>query len=157
MSVKKRSKSKKAISNYIATILLVAFVIAIITLVFLWGRSYIEEKAEKESALTEKQLECTNVEITIVNAFQQGDLAVIAIKNLQNIEISKFTFRLIGQATDVRESFEVLKGLEVKQYNIQFSLDEVKKLDEVDVIPWLKITEGYFVPCSNQHVIANIK
>ncbi len=160
MSVKKRYKKgirdKRAISSFVATVLLIAFVIALILLVILWGRAYILERAEKEGALAEKQLECGNLDITIVNAFQQGNNALITIKNLKDSLINKFTFRLIGQETDVKESFEPLSGLEIKQYTIELTADEIKNLDKLDIIPWLKVAPGYFVPCSNKHIIANV-
>lgn len=151
-----KKKNKKAVSSFVATILLVAFVIAVILMVILWGKTYILERAEKEGLLAEKQLDCGNLDITIVNAYQQGDNAIITIKNLKDMPINKFTFRLIGQETDVKESFEPLLGLEVKQYIIELTADEVKNLDKIDVIPWLKVAQGYFVPCSSKHIIANI-
>jgi|TARA_Y100000310_G_scaffold38954_1_gene36542 hypothetical protein len=161
MSVKKRyetikRKDKKAISSFVATVLLIAFVVALILIVILWGRTYILERAEKEGALSEKQLECGNLDITIVNAQQQGDKALITIKNLKDSTIDKFTFRLIGAETDVKESFDKLLGLEVKQYALSLVEDEVKSLDEIDVIPWLKVVRGYFVPCSTKHIVANL-
>jgi len=154
MSVKNRDK--KAISSFIATVLLVAFVVALTLLVILWGRTYILERAEKEGALAEKQLECGNLDITIVNAFQQGDNALITIKNLRDFPINKFTFRLIGQESDVKESFEPLLGLEVKQYALELTADEVKALNQIDVIPWLKVVTGYYVPCSEKHIVARV-
>ncbi|MBI2667455.1 hypothetical protein HYX17_01650 [Candidatus Woesearchaeota archaeon] len=151
-----KKSNKRAASSFVATILLIAFVIAIILMVILWGRTYILERAEKEGLLAEKQLDCGNLDITIVNAYQQGDNALIVIKNLKDSQINKFTFRLIGQETDIKESFEPLLGLEVKQYILELTEDEVKNLDKIDVIPWLKVAQGYFVPCSSNHIIANI-
>ena len=161
MSVKKKyrtikRKDKKAISSFVATVLLIAFVVALILMVVLWGRTYILERAEKEGALSEKQLECGNLDITIVNAQRQGSEALITIKNLKDSSIDKFTFRLIGAETDVKESFDKLLGLEVKQYTFNLIEDEVKYLDEIDVIPWLKVAQGYFVPCSTKHIVANV-
>ena len=151
-----KKSNKRAASSFVATILLIAFVIAIILMVILWGRTYILERAEKEGLLAEKQLDCGNLDITIVNAYQQGENAFIVIKNLKDLQINKFTFRLIGQEADIKESFEPLLGLEVKQYILELTEDEVKNLDKIDVIPWLKVAQGYFVPCSNNHIVANI-
>ncbi|MBI2663433.1 hypothetical protein HYX15_02780 [Candidatus Woesearchaeota archaeon] len=149
-------KNKKAVSSFVATVLLVAFVVALVLLVMLWGRTYILERAAKEGALSEKQLECENLDITVVNAFQQGDNTLVTIKNQKDVLINKFTFRLTGQETDVKESFEALSGLEIKQYTLQLTSDEVKGLDKIDVIPWLKVAPGYFVPCSKKHVLVSI-
>ena len=147
---------KKGISPLIATVLLIAFVIAIVVLIILWGKHYIEEKAAKQGKLAEKQLECERVQITIVKATRTGGTLSIGIKNLKDIPIGKFTFRIEGEKTEVIESKEKLNGLEVKEYQVEFTEDVIKNVDKINVIPWLKVATGYYVPCSNKHVVVNI-
>jgi len=147
---------KKGISPQIATVLLIAFVIAIVVLIILWGKHYIEERAAKQGKLAEKQLECERVQITIVKATRTGGTLSIGIKNLKDIPIGKFTFRIEGEKTEVIESKEKLNGLEVREYQVEFTEDVIKSVDKVDIIPWLKVATGYYVPCSNKHVVVNI-
>jgi hypothetical protein len=156
VSVKKKD-SKKATSNFVASVLLVTFVVVIIVIVSLWGRNYVLERAEKEGALSEKQLECTDIAIKVESLNIQGDNALIVIKNLADTKISKLSFRLEGIDSGVTESFEALSDLAVKEYTIELTPPEALSLDKIEVIPWLKVAEGYFVPCSNKKVTALIK
>lgn len=147
---------KKGISPQIATVLLVAFVIALVVMVFLWGKNYIQEKVEKEGKLAEKQLECENLRFEVVNAYQQGNNMVITLKNEIEREISKFTFRIIGDKIEVVESYDKLDNLTIKQYILEFQEDIVVAPKSVGIIPWLKIVHGYYVPCSKKSIEVRI-
>jgi len=81
----------------IATILLIGFVIAVILLVILWGKNYIEELAEKRGLLAEKQQECTKVQLEVVKACWRGTEANIVIRNKVDLPIHKFVFRPVGK------------------------------------------------------------
>ena len=145
---------KKGISPLIATILLIGLTVSLVTLTVLWGRQYIIEKASKEGKLSEKKLLCGTIQLNIVNSYQIGNKGYITIKNLKDLKVNKFTFRLQGEKTELKESFDILDALAVKQYELSFTEDELKKLDKIDVIAWLKVAPGYYIPCSEQHIIA---
>ena len=147
---------KKGISPQIATVLLVAFVIALLVTVFLWGRNYIQERAEKEGKLAEKQLECENIGFEVVNAYQQGNNIVITLKNEKEREIGKFTFRIIGDEVEVVESYDKLDSLTIRQYLLEFRGDIVIIPKSVSIIPWLSIARGYYVPCSKKSIDVRI-
>lgn len=146
---------KKGQSQQIATVLLVAFVIAILVVVFLWGRNYIQERAEKEGKLAEKQLECESLDIEVVNAYQQGSDVILTLKNTKEREVGKFIFRVIGDETEVVESFDKLESLSIKQYQLEFS-EAVGTPSRINIIPWLKIVRGYYVPCSKKNIEVKI-
>jgi len=148
--------NKKGITPQIATILLVAFVIALLIIIFLWGKRYIEERALKQGKLAEKQLECENVALTIVSASEvaAGEARVI-LKNLKDKPIDKFVFRAVGAVGEAKTSTDRLEGLAVKEYSIIFS-EQVKNLEKVDIIPWLKVAPRVYVPCSTKLISANI-
>ena len=55
----------KGVSPLIATVLLIGFVIALVAVVMLWGKSFIMEKAAKEGSLSQKQLDCVRIEIDV--------------------------------------------------------------------------------------------
>ena len=59
-----------------------------------------------------------------------------------------------GQKTEPKESFDALDKLAVKQYNLTFTEDEIKLLDKIDIIPWIKVAPGYYIPCSEQHLVS---
>lgn len=60
-----KKRGKKGISPLIATVLLIGFVVAVAAIVMVWGKGFIKERAEKEGALSQAQLECNLIEIEI--------------------------------------------------------------------------------------------
>lgn len=147
---------KKAISQHIATVLLVGFVIALITIVLLWGRNYIQEKAEKQGKLAEKQLECENIGFEVVNAYQQGNEVIVTLKNVRDKKIGKFTFRVIGEEIEPVNSFDELDGLSIRQYSLSYSQETIGDFQSISIVPWLNIVRGYYVPCSSKGIESGI-
>ncbi len=147
---------KKGISPLVATVLLIGFVIAIALLVFLWGKGYIEELAEKRGLLAEKQQQCNSIEITAVKAEYTTNVGEgvreigVVLKNKREVTINKFVFRVTGEENgEAFESYNSLKGLEVKPYLVSFPETGVKS---IDVIPNLQVVPGHYVPCSQQSI-----
>jgi flagellin-like protein len=158
MAKVKRGKvpPKRGISPLIATVLLVGFVIALVLLIMLWGKNYIEELAAKRGALALKQQECEMVEINIKSAIEgAGQKVTLVIENAKDKPIDMFVFRGLteGDNSDVIENFNRLGGLEVKQYDVQFNIAGIKK---VDIIPELKAGKNKYVPCSDKHVTVKL-
>lgn len=146
-------KNKKGISPFIATILLIGLTIVIITIAILWGKNYIEELAAKRGAIAEKQKECENVKITTLKQERTANIINIVIKNEANTKISKFIFRVNGKDTDVQETKEALGGLEIKEYPIEFMEDVVGlDIENVEIIPHLKVGYNTYVPCSDKSI-----
>ncbi len=138
----------------IATVLLIGFVISIILLIVLWGKGYIEELAEKRGALAEKQQECTQVSLEVVKACWRGNQAEIVIRNKADLDIHKFVFQAVGKVGEPVEksgSEWKLGGLETKSYDFEFSTD-VGVVNNINVIPHLRVALGHYVPCSKQAV-----
>lgn len=151
-----RRRNKKGISPMVATILLIGFVIAIILLVFLWGKNYIEELAEKRGLLAEKQQECTRVSLGVVKACWSGGSGEIVIKNQADIPIHKFVFSAVGAAGEPSEVTSKLGGLETKSYPFTYDEASVGVPNNVDIIPHLRVAIGHYVPCSKQKVTARL-
>ena len=143
-------------SQQVATVLLVTFVVVLAIIVFLWGKNYIQEKAEKHGKLAEKQLECENIGLEVVNAYQQGDNILITLKNTKDKVIGKFVFRVIGNEVEIMESYDKLDSLSIKQYQLAFQEEIIGSPSKVDIIPWLSIIRGYYVPCSKKSIETNI-
>ena len=142
----------------IATILLIGFVIAVILLVILWGKNYIEELAEKRGLLAEKQQECTKVKLEVVKACWRGTNATIVIRNQADLTIHKFVFRPVGKVGEPVEKSGAdgkLGGLETKSYDFEFSTD-VGIVNNIDIIPYLRVALGHYVPCSKQKVTVRL-
>ena len=144
--------NKKGISEQIATVLLIGFVIALLAFVILWGRNYIQEKAEKQGKLAEKQLECENIQFEVVNSYKQSDEIVVTLKNAKSKAIEKFTFR-VGTQGFASNSFDRLDSLSIRQYVVK-PAENIENIDSIDIIPWLRVAKGYYVPCSAKHIEA---
>lgn len=152
--VKRGRLQKKGISPLIATVLLIGFVIALLLIVFLWGKNYIEELAAKRGALAQKQQECTMVEVNVKSLSFAANTAMLIIENTKDKPIDKFIFRAMnegGDSLEVTENFTKLGGLEVSEYDIPFTVGE-SGIKKVDVIPALKAGKNKYVPCSDKHV-----
>ena len=144
--------NKKGVSEQIATVLLIGFVIALLAFVILWGKNYIQEKAEKQGKLAEKQFECENIQFEVVNSYKQGDEIVVTLKNTKNKAIEKLTFRA-GIQGFASNSFDKLDSLSVRQYIVKPN-ENIANVNSIDIIPWLKVAKGYYVPCSAKHIEA---
>ncbi len=145
---------KRGISPLIATVLLIGFVVALILLVMLWGKNYIEELAAKRGALALKQNECQAVEINVKSAQYEGTKATLVIENQKDIPIDKFVFRgIIKDKSQVVENYNRLGGLEASQYEADFGTGGIEK---VDIIPLLKAGRGKYVPCSDKHITVKL-
>lgn len=127
----KKRGNKKGISPLIATVLLIGFVVAVAAVVMLWGKGFVKERAEKEGALSQAQLECNLIEIEI-----NDDLSVT---NIGSRTIDGFIIRNGG----VDKKYEPLKVMETRDFGLS-SGDEI--------IPCVR-PEGSgapLVPCSGK-------
>jgi flagellin-like protein len=154
-------KSKKrGISPLIATVLLIGFVIALLLIVFLWGKNYIEELAAKRGALAEKQQECQLVGFNVKSVSPPaGNQVTLIIENTKDKAIDKFVFRGLtdGDNSDVVENFEKLGPLEIKSYDITFGMGfGAGGIKKIDTIPALKAGKNKYVPCSDAHLTVKL-
>lgn len=152
--VKRGRVLKRGISPLIATVLLIGFVVALVLLIALWGKNYIEELAAKRGALAQKQQECQLVEINVKSMNFVANTATLTIENTKDKPVDKFVFRAMNEAGDsleVLEDYTKLGSLEVSQYDVQFT-SAGSLIKKVDVIPALKAGKNKYVPCSDKHV-----
>jgi len=150
-----RKMNKKGISQTIATILLIGFIITVVMLVIFWGKSYIEELADKKGALSKKQRDCTDIDLEIAKSCWRGKTAEITIKNKGTISVHKFIFRAVGVQGEGVELTGTLDGLGTKTYLPEFSTD-VGKINSIDTIPYLRVALGHYVPCSKQKITTRL-
>ncbi len=80
--------SKRGVSPFVATILLVGFVIVIIIVIWLWSRNIYVEQAQKEGALAQEQIKCNDVKIEVE---RRG--GTIEVRNIGTLPIRGFKLR----------------------------------------------------------------
>jgi len=157
---KKKKVDKKGISPLIATVLLIGFVVAIMVLVFLWGKNYIEELAQKRGLLAEKEQQCTQVKLEVLRACWSGrTVSELVIRNNANLPIHKFVFTAVGsegQPVERTGADGKLGALETKTYAINEGELAVEDIQGVNIIPHLRVAIGRYVPCTKQKITAKL-
>ncbi len=100
---------KKGVSPLIATVLLIAFSVALGAVVMNWGRSFVSERTEKVESDTEVQLQCSVdivLEFVEINNIKQvcdyGDGSFrIIVQNLGSVNATGVSVRAIDENSDV--------------------------------------------------------
>ena len=128
---------KRAVSPVIATVLLIAIVVVIALIVFLWLRNLTKEAAEKFNENVE--LVCQKVSFS-ADYFNSGE--VISLSNDGNIAIKDFLVKKIttGEASTIKLSIEDSKftGLPTGQVrDVSFPISETEGYKTLRVIPIL--------------------
>lgn len=86
---------KRGISPLIATVLLIGFTIAIISMVFIWWGDFVKQKAIKEELKSDAERACMSyVDIDVKSAKLTGEGIRFVINNRGSQMISGFRFRI---------------------------------------------------------------
>lgn len=133
---------KKGISPLFATILLIAFSVALGAVVMSWGESYIEEKAEFAKGVQEVSIGCNSVYFTIMQVqaapqiCHRGDTIEAFIENGPNSAILNIQAKVIG-TDDVAVIDNILSKSLPKAGSIKtnFAFAPVGKLRQVKLTP----------------------
>lgn len=144
---------KKGISPLIATVLLVGFTVALVVLIILWGRSYTEEQAAKQGALSKAKLKCQQIGFSIPT---QPSSSGLTLKNIKSVQIDDFIFRELSSSGSAKlinpkTTPVVLSGN--GQTTVTFSTTPKK----VEIIPRILAGGSTYVPCSAQSKKVNFK
>ncbi len=151
--------NKRGVSPIIATVMLVGFTVAVIGLVIVWSRGFIEERAQKEEALAGTKLNCENVKFEVEEAYQTGENLHLKIKNAASQRIDAVVLRIKGENVEATEQGFVVKGLETKSLDIgseSFDASAVGEITSVEIIPEIKAGKNTFVPCSSKMLEARV-
>jgi len=95
-------KNKRGISPLFATILLIAFSVALGAVVMSWGESYIEEKAEFAKGVQEVSRGCDNIFFSIMTIqavpqiCKRGDTIEVFLENGPNANILNIQAKVVG-------------------------------------------------------------
>jgi len=118
--------TKKGLSPVIATLLLVAIVISLSTIVFIWARGFIKEAVQKNGMPAEQACEGIN----LVATYSSGRLQ---ISNNGDVPVHKFTASIKNENGDiVPEDYDeaIVAGDSI---DVSVSTAGI----EMDVIPWI--------------------
>lgn len=143
-------KRRKGISPLIASVLLVGFTVSITALIIVWGRTFTEERAEKERAISEAELNCQNLDFTVTSAsYSKGALSLdLGIKNRGMTTIDSFVFR-INSGSMVVETGEKVEGIQEKMLSLEDpTFSTIDSVSQVEIIPKIRVARNYYIPCS---------
>lgn len=147
-----QQKGRKGVSPLIASVLLVGFTVAITAMIIIWGRTFTTEKAEKEKAISEAQLNCQNLDFTVTSAsYSKGAMALsLGIKNKGMTTIDSFVFR-VNSGGSVVESGEKVEGIQERILSVEDSaFSGIDSVSQVEIIPKIKVARNYYIPCSTK-------
>ncbi|MBI4447482.1 hypothetical protein HY643_00730 [Candidatus Woesearchaeota archaeon] len=149
--MKTKNFRKKGVSPLVATVLLVGFTVVLVALIMIWGKNYLEEKAQKEATLAKTQIECQQVDFRI-NSAKAGANLILDIKNLKDARIDGFIFRIGDEVAETGAKKEDgLSSLEQKKDLQVLGISAVSGAT-LDIIPRLRAGKGHYVPCSEKMI-----
>ncbi|MFW5852456.1 MAG: archaellin/type IV pilin N-terminal domain-containing protein [Nanoarchaeota archaeon] len=156
--------NKKGISPLIATVLLIAFAVALGAVVMNWGRSYVEETARQSGVTSDTKVTCAQkVRLEIVQVgrvpricYNEDESVIeITLQNKGEVELLGLLFNVLGtegtgETVDIEET---LQRSRIKKYEIEYSESEHGEAEFIQVVPKVQVT-GSAVPaeCSDSHL-----
>lgn len=156
-------KSKKGISPLIATILLIAFSIALGAVVMSWGEAYVEDKAEFVQGVQEAGTGCANAKLSIISVAGQPqicykqNLIEVLVDNGPLVDVSDIHVRVAGSSdVYVRESIldEPLKRGSSRK--IVFVVADVGAIKQIKLTPQIFVGNTLAMCSQGTVVVENI-
>jgi len=151
-------RSKKAVSPLIATVLLIAFAVALGAVVMNWGRSYVETGAEElpgeEHAAGGTVSICGgNIALDIVKiggkpniCFDSGENIVkYTIENKGTMTIDSVKFQVIGTNDIFNSQISTLAAADIKKSTIGYDEGKYGAIEQARFIPVVSST-----PCPDK-------
>jgi len=147
---RKNMKNKKAISPLIATVLLIAFAVALGAIVMNWGRTYTQEQIDTAAKRSDEEIECgLDVELAIKEVAGEPQLfytnstsnLTFMLENKGRKTINSIRVVIIGQdgedinITDLTDSKIITGGIIKRDVTYTDA-----SIDQVVFIPYLNTT-----------------
>ncbi|MBW2996717.1 hypothetical protein KY349_00080 [Candidatus Woesearchaeota archaeon] len=168
-------RSRKAVSPLIATVLLIAFAVALGAVVMNWGRGYVEDTANIARERSDTEVTCaSDVDISIVKidgvpqvcynaSFSLDNTSVdFIIENKKGKTVEKIQARLIASATRVPYTVDLgdisnLTTNAAKLLNFTYDTDTYGTPTQIQLTPYIKVG-GTEVACpSSAEISTDIK
>ena len=148
-SAKNWLKSKKGISPLIATVLLIAFAVALGAVVMNWGRSYVEDTATNAQRTSDIKVDCSlGVAIEIKEISGEPKICLDSDENeLVVFLVNKGTILIKGLKTTIIGSDEIVDfdldfdfdKSDVKKFTFAYDSSEYGSIDQVIFTPKISI------------------
>ncbi|MFC1753049.1 archaellin/type IV pilin N-terminal domain-containing protein [Thermoproteota archaeon] len=167
-------KNKKAVSPLIATVLLIAFAVALGAVVMNWGRGYVEDTQDFARERSDAEVVCTtDIDLNIVSidlteqiCYNSSDGGTnetnvsMILENVASRDINSLNIRVIGTDSKVpftptiangsEEATEIDAG-EAKLISFLYDHDDYGLISQIAVTPVIKLS-GKDVTCSGNQL-----
>lgn len=163
--------TKKAVSPLIATVLLIAFAVALGAVVMNWGRGYVEDTQDYARERSDAEVTCTtdiNLDIVSVDLTDQvcyngtnpANVSMI-LENTAARDIESLNIRVIGTSSKVPVSVVLndssLDSGSARLFTFDYNDSDYGDISQIAVTPVIKLS-GKDVVCSgNQLKMIGIK
>lgn len=168
-------KSRKAVSPLIATVLLIAFAVALGAVVMNWGRGYVEDTANIARERSDTEVRCaSDVDISIVEIDGTPQICVntsgspnsrleFIIENRKSTEVRELEIRLIGDKTRVPYTVKPgsgdtnLTANQARYVNVTYDDTALGELTQVKITPMIRVAGNEVICSQNGETATNIK
>ncbi|MBD3313396.1 hypothetical protein GF345_03055 [Candidatus Woesearchaeota archaeon] len=142
---------KKAVSPLIATVLLIAFAVALGAVVMNWGRSYVEDTAEFAQEKSSTEITCSmDIRTEIIKIGETSQICYdddaetlnFTIQNSGTVRVDGLRIQAIGNSSIVsKEINETFPTAEPKRMYINYSVDGNGSIRQVRFTPMITVEE----------------
>lgn len=149
----KMMKNKRGLSPLIATVLLIAFAVALGAVVMSWGKAYVTMDDTEKVACSKAELKIHEIEGGPELSFSRTENSVsFMIDNTGNVDIKGIRVWVIGERdnliTNIEE--EIKQGYPLRK-KIDYRFVTYGRIKEVNFIPKIEV-EGEEIVCTNQAI-----
>jgi flagellin-like protein len=169
-------RSNKAVSPLIATVLLIAFAVALGAVVMNWGRGYVEDTANIARERSDTEVKCaSDVDVSVVEIDNTAQVCYnltggtggnatldFIVENKKSTTIEKMQARMIGVATRVPMILDLgpnsnLSTNQAKYLNFTYNPTTYGIPQQLKLTPYIKVG-GQEVSCpSSGEIVTNLK
>ncbi len=151
----KHSKKKRGVSPLIATVLLIAFAVALGAVVMNWGRSYTEQVADNVQKQGDVQLKCSqDVKLEVVelddnpqfclgewgaNSYVNFTLRNPGTKKMESLQVTFIGETDVLVNSTVPNSSIAKEGGYSRKMSVGFPFSQVGKVKKVEIVPVVEI------------------
>lgn len=154
--------SRKAVSPLIATVLLIAFAVALGAVVMNWGRGYVDDTTQFASEKSAKEIRCSmDISMKFVEFSDEKQICLdngtntinFTLRNAGTVQIEGVKIQAIGNSSIVEQDINKtmpIAGI-LKEF-INYSLSGNDSLKQVRFTPMIKV-EGVKMLCAQNDLV----
>ncbi len=148
--LRKRMMNKKGISPLIATVLLIAFAVALGAVVMSWGKAYVTMDDTERFACNKAEIKIHEIQGPELSFSRSGNYVSFMVDNTGSIDITGIRVWVIGeketQIANIEE--EIKQGYPLRK-KIDYNFETYGNIKQVNIIPKITIEKEEIV-CTNQ-------